>query len=95
MVIQGGLTPSYVIFSWQAIVLLFIQNSSSNNAIDALIGDSVTEIFTLATGDGITYSSDESVFNVVNGQAVVTRPDKEDATVTLTVRVVSDKVAGN
>jgi hypothetical protein len=62
--------------------------------VDALIGDTVTGGFTLPTGDGITYSSsNESVFKVVNGQAVVTRPAKKDATVTLTVRVVSDKIS--
>ena len=73
-----------------------VDNANTFDAVDALIGDKVTEGFILPTGDGITYSSsNESVFKVVNGQAVVTRPDKKDATVTLTVRVVSDKIAGN
>jgi hypothetical protein len=72
-----------------------VDNANTFDAVDTLIGDAVTEGFTLPTGDGITYSSsNESVFNVVNDQAVVTRPDKKDATVTLTVRVVSDKIAG-
>jgi hypothetical protein len=73
-----------------------VDNANTFDAVDALIGDKVTKGFTLPTGDGITYSSsNERVFKVVNGQAVVTRPDKRDATVTLTVRVVSDKIAGN
>jgi hypothetical protein len=71
-----------------------VDNANTFDAVDALIGDTVTEGFTLPTGDGITYSSsNEDVFKVVDGQAVVTRPDKKDATVTLTVRVVSDKIA--
>jgi len=73
-----------------------VDNANIFDAVDALIGDTVTEGFTLPIVDGITYSSsNEGVFNVVNGQAVVTCPDKKDATVTLTVRVVSDKIAGN
>jgi hypothetical protein len=73
-----------------------VDNANTFDAVDALIGDTVTEGFTLPTGDGITYSSsNEDVFRVVDGQAVVTRPDKKDATVTLTVRVVSDTVAGS
>jgi hypothetical protein len=73
-----------------------VDNANTFDAVDALIGDKVTEGFILPTGDGITYSSsNEKVFKVVNGQAVVTRPDKKDATVTLTVRVVSDKISGN
>ncbi len=72
-----------------------VDNANTFDAVDALIGDTITEGFSLPTGPGITYiSSNESVFNVVNGQAVVTRPDKKDAAVTLTVRVVSDKIAG-
>jgi hypothetical protein len=71
-----------------------VDNANTFDAVDALIGDTVTDGFTLPTGDGITYSSsNEEVFKVVNGQAVVTRPDKKDARVTLTVRVVSDKVS--
>jgi hypothetical protein len=76
-----------------------VDNANYFDAVDALIGHKVTKGFTLPTGDEtnvITYSSsNEKVFKVVNGQAVVNRPDKKDATVTLTVRVVSDKVAGN
>lgn len=73
-----------------------VGNANTFDAVDALIGDKVTDSFTLPTGAGITYSSShESVFKVVNGQAVVTRPDKRDAKVTLTVRVVSDEIAGN
>ncbi len=73
-----------------------VDNANTFDVVDALIGDRITEGFTLPTGDGITYrSSNERVFKVVNGQAVVTRPDKRDATVTLTVRVVSDQVAGD
>jgi hypothetical protein len=75
-----------------------VDNANIFDAVDTLIGDTVTAGFSLPTGDGtnvITYSSsDASVFNVINGQAVVT-PDKKDAKVTLTVRVVSDKIAGN
>ena len=76
-----------------------VDNAKYFDAVDALIGDTVTHGFSLPTGDAtnvITYrSSNEKVFKVVNGQAVVHRPDKKDAEVTLTVRVVSDKVAGN
>jgi len=76
-----------------------VDNAKYFDAVDALIGDTVTHGFSLPTGDAtneITYrSSNERVFKVVNGQAVVTRPDKKDAEVTLTVRVVSDKVAGD
>jgi hypothetical protein len=76
-----------------------VDNAKYFDAVDALIGDTVTHGFSLPTGDGtnkITYrSSNEKVFKVINGQAVVTRPDKKEAEVTLTVRVVSDKVAGN
>ncbi len=73
-----------------------VDNANTFAAVDALIGDTVTVGFSgLPTGVGITYSSsNESVFKVVGEQAVVT-PDKKDAKVTLTVRVVSDKVAGN
>lgn len=72
-----------------------VDNANTFDAVDALIGDTVTAGFSLPTGAGITYSSsNESVFKVVNGQAVVTRPDKKNAKVTLTVRVVSDQVAG-
>jgi len=73
-----------------------VDNAKYFDAVDALIGDKVTKGFTLPTGDGITYSSsNEKVLKVVNGQAIVNRPHKKDATVTLTVRVVSDKVAGS
>jgi hypothetical protein len=40
-------------------------------------------------------SSNKSVFNVVDGQAVVTPHPKKDTTVTLTVRVVSDRIFAN
>jgi len=81
-------------YEWVAEV---VANANIFDAVDALIGDTVTEGFTLPTGDGITYtSSNEDVFEVVDGEAIVTRPNKgADATVTLTVRVVSDTVAGN
>ncbi len=74
-----------------------VDNANTFDAVDALIGDTVTQGFTLPIGTGIIYtSSNESVFKVAaDGQAVVTRPEKKDATVTLTVRVVSDKTAGN
>ena len=73
-----------------------MDNANTFDAVDAVIGDTVTEGFSLPSGDGITYSSsNEDVFKVVDGQAEVTRPDKEDATVTLTVRVVSDEIAGD
>ncbi len=73
-----------------------VENANTFDAIDALIGETVTGGFTLPSGPGITYtSSDENVFKVVDGQAVVTQPAKRDATVTLTVRIVSDKTAGN
>lgn len=59
----------------------------------------VTGNFNLPIGDGtnvITYrSSDPSVFHVTGGQAVVNRPAKRDARVTLTVKIVSDEIAGN
>ncbi len=74
-----------------------VDNAKYFDEVDALIGDTVTHGFSLPTGDQtnvITYhSSNGSVFKVVNGQAVVTRPDKKDAEVTLTVRVVSDKIS--
>ncbi len=73
-----------------------VENANTFDAVDALIGDTVTEGFSLPTGPGITYtSSNPSVFNVVDGQASVNRPNKKDATVVLAVRVVSDGVAGN
>jgi hypothetical protein len=72
-----------------------VNNANTFDAVDALIDDTVTEGFSLPTGAGITYSSsNEDVFKVVDGQAVVPRPDKKDATVTLTVGVVSDEVSG-
>lgn len=72
-----------------------VHNANTFDEVGALIGDTVTEGFSLPT-DGATYSSsNEGVFKVVNGQAVVTRPDNKDATVTLTVQVVSDKIAGD
>ncbi len=73
-----------------------VDNANTFDAIDALIGDTVTAGFTLPAGAGITYtSSNESVFKVENGQAIVTQPAKKDAKVTLTVRIVSDEQAGN
>jgi hypothetical protein len=77
-----------------------VDNAKYFDAVDALIGNTVTQGFRLPTGDEtneITYSSsNEKVFKVLkNGQAVVHRPDRKDAKVTLTVRVVSDKVAGD
>ncbi len=76
-----------------------VDNAKYFDEVDAAIGDTVTHGFSLPTGDGtnaITYrSSNEKVFKVVNGQAVVTRPDKKDAEVTLTVRVVSDRIFSN
>jgi hypothetical protein len=76
-----------------------VDNAKYFDAVDALIGDKVTAGFSLPTGDGtnvITYNSSEpGVFKVVHGQAVVNRPAKKDARVTLTVKVVTDKVAGN
>jgi hypothetical protein len=72
-----------------------VDNANTFDAIDTLIGDTVTHSFSgLPTGAGITYSSsNESVFKVVNGQAVVTQPAKMDAKVTLKVEVVSDKIS--
>jgi hypothetical protein len=71
-----------------------VDNANTFDAVDALIGDTVTEGFSLPTGDGITYSSsNEDVFKVVDGEAIVTRPKKTDATVILTARVVSDEMA--
>jgi hypothetical protein len=74
-----------------------VDNANTFDAVDALIGDTVTAGFSgLPTGDGITYSSsNEKVFKVLNGKAFVTRPKNRDAKVTLTVRVVSDEIAGN
>ncbi len=74
-----------------------VDNANTFDAVDALIGDTVTVGFSgLPTGVGITYtSSNESVFKVVGDQAVVTPLPKKDAKVILTVRVVSDKIAGN
>jgi BD-FAE len=76
-----------------------VDNAKYFDAVDALIGNTVTAGFNLPTGDQynkITYSSsNKSVFNVVNGQAVVTPHPKKDATVTLTVRVVSDRIFAN
>jgi hypothetical protein len=73
-----------------------VENANTFDVVDALIGDVVTQGFTLPSGAGITYiSSNEGVFKVMNGQAIVTRPDKKDATVTLTVRVVSDKISSD
>jgi hypothetical protein len=73
-----------------------VANANIFDAVDALIGDTVTAGFNLPAGAGITYSSsNEDVFKVVGNQAVVTRPAKKDASVTLTVRVVSDGLAGN
>jgi hypothetical protein len=72
-----------------------VDNANIFDAVDALIGDTVTGGFSLPT-DGVTYSSsNESVFRVVNGQAIVTPLKNKDASVNLTVRVVSDEIAGN
>jgi hypothetical protein len=76
-----------------------VDNAKYFDQVDALIGNKISHGFSLPTGDQtnqITYSSNNaSVFNVVNGQAVVTRPApvQGDASATLTVRVVSDKVS--
>ena len=76
-----------------------VDNANYFDTVEALIGTRVTGGFSLPTGDQtnvITYSSSNpSVFNVVDGQAVVTRPPASDASVTLTMRVVSDKLASN
>ncbi len=74
-----------------------VDNANTFDAVDALIGDTVTAGFSsLPTGAGISYSSsNEKVFKVVGGQAVVTRPKKKDAEVTLTVRVLSDEITGD
>jgi hypothetical protein len=73
-----------------------VDNAKYFDLVDAAIPNTVTQGFSLPTGDQynvITYSSsNKKVFNVVNGQAVVTPPAKKDATVTLTVRVVSDRI---
>ena len=77
-------------YEWVAEAL---DNANTFDAVDAKIGDTVTTGFSLPTGPGITYSSsNENVFKVVNGQAIVT-PEKKDAKVTLTVRVISDKIS--
>ena len=76
-----------------------VDNANYFDAVDALIGNTVTQGFSLPTGDQynkISYSSsNKSVFNVVNGQAVVTPHPKKDAIVALTVRVVSDRIFAN
>lgn len=73
-----------------------VENANTFGDVDDLIGDTVSNSFILPTGDGITYtSSNEDVFKVVNGEAVVTRLKNKDVMVTLTVRVVSDEVAGD
>jgi len=73
-----------------------VDNASTFSAVAALIGDTVTEGFSGLPTDGVTYSSsNEDVFKVVNGEAVVTRLKNKDVTVTLTVRVVSDEIAGD
>ncbi len=73
-----------------------VDNANIFDDVDDAIGDPVTGGFSLPAGVGITYSSsNEKVFKVVNGEAVVTRPKKKDATVTLTVRVVSDEIASD
>jgi hypothetical protein len=75
-----------------------VDNAKYFDAIERAIpaGD-VASSFTLPTGDAtnkITYSSsNQSVFNVVNGQAIVTQPAKIDAHVTLRVEVASDKIS--
>ena len=51
-----------------------VDNANTFDAVDALIGDTVTASFSASPpASGITYSSsNEKVFKVVNGQAVVT-----------------------
>ena len=73
-----------------------MKNANTFGDVDDLIGDTVSNSFILPTGNGITYtSSNEDVFKVVNGEAVVTRLKNKDVMVTLTVRAVSDEVAGD
>jgi len=77
-----------------------VNNAKYFDAIKAAIPDgSVTGNFILPTGDltnVITYrSSDPSVLKVINGHAVVTRPARRNARVALTVKIVSDEIAGN
>jgi len=77
-----------------------VNNAKYFDAIKAAIpGGYITGNFNLPTGDEtnvITYrSSDAKVVKVINGQAVVTRPAKRDARVTLTAKIVSDEIAGN
>ena len=77
-----------------------VNNAKYFDAIKAAIPcGPVTSNFNLPTGDEtnvITYrSSDASVLKVINGQAVVTRPARRDARVTLTAKIVSDEIAGN
>jgi hypothetical protein len=70
-----------------------VENAYAFDTVEKLIGEMETTGFPI---DGVTYSSsNESVFKVVNGEAIVTPLKNKDATVTLTVRVVSDEVAGN
>ncbi|MCL7454673.1 MAG: hypothetical protein M8467_16660, partial [Anaerolineae bacterium] len=73
-----------------------VDNANTFDTVDALIGDTVTEGFSGLPTEGVTYtSSNEDVFTVVDGEAIVNRPNKKAATVTLTVRVVSDEIAGD
>ncbi len=73
-----------------------VDNAKYFDAVDALIGDTVTHGISLPTGDAtnkITYkSSNEKVFKVVNGQAVVNRPDNKDAEVTLGLQSKATKL---
>ena len=71
-----------------------VDNANIFDEVEALIG--AADFSGLPTGDGITYSSsNEKVFKFVNGVAVVTPLKNKDASVTLTVRVVSDEIAGD
>ena len=77
-------------YEWVAEV---VDNANIFDEVDALIGEKETTGFPI---DGVTYSSsNESVFKIVNGEAVVTPLKNKNVTVTLTVRVVSDRVAGD
>jgi hypothetical protein len=90
---HGGYYDTPEAYEWVAEA---VDNANTFDAVDALIVDPVTVGFSgLPTGAGITYSSSNvKVFEVVGDEAFVT-PDKKDATVTLTVRVVSDEIAGD
>ena len=73
-----------------------VHNANTFAVVDALIGDTVTEGFSGLPTEGVTYSSsNEDVFKVVDGEAVVSPLKNKDVTVILTVKVVSDETAGN